>query len=1160
MAAAAAYSWGVSTADDADVIPDVNNVYQWYGEINDDGNMDITIYHREYTGAGPVFAESKFTVEAAIRRCFDVAARMSVEKLVAKYDERVKQLIDRRIMEGTGIQKTYFKQLFAALDFDGTQHKQGLALVEPFVNDQAVPAVHMEGCTFTEQGSTAAKRIRLIAKDDGDFLVPVRVAVGEQRVTVSTAAQGLLASKLSPYGDVRLLAGSMVTGSREVFKLLQFFVNHCIKNVGYGGDQLVFPTVLPAEAIEFICNQANVTASDCGALLPVIGDDLEKQIGDAIKQYIPNQPAITNLTRFITDNMDNNNEREVALAKIQNLMMDPVLWINGPCLMNEINGMPQSITIRGRSQTRTQLLAGFREQSLKKYTDRDILFTTERDDVEASVNTICNILDTTTNCAVRKSQWENAYQSSEPIFANIADQDDADAPILTSSSAYGVLEGRPLSEARFRLSAMEYNVRDRLVGSLDAEEIDFDAAFKQFEYDMHVGDKQAYINEVLTVIRLALECILIEAPAVGTIKPIKLVDFYGDVPLERAFLPVLDEDATIDRIDVSVSDAPLFGGEVSAASHFVHQHIVDGATVPFNRRSFQSPSYKEVTALLASLNPFPLTNEGVKIFIKSVLEGCRQRMKTVFGNSIHMVQQMEHTRPSEIHQPFPPELVKFNKTCKNKTLHWSVGAESTWMLEGMVLALNLLNCLPEREEEEDEVEKKESYFTDPIYLNVGDDISTKRRALQASSSNHFKTGRFRIGNYVYDANAYWKTLNMNDDAFLQAGRLFLGNRTEKKDRPETFVGIFETDSEVTLPKQDVELNEYFAELSDKFETWALLEDNPEYKGIPIGQNGKCNAILFCQKATYNDRAFKSKGKSFLHVYQEDFLEKQADLYKIKGDENSLLSLKFEEGFLQNLQFTISKEGEDIMNRTLQFEVEDEETPYEFSKSTKTGIKAQDVVDTLMKGFEGLHFSNTRSLRRTVMATATGQKCADIERWLKQTISSGGKEIKWAVNVADRRDGDAALLGMLYMAFEGSTTRATDMPMSERVLVRCKGPGAADEPTPCYVEGYYYRTSMFFQMEVKAMQIFAEVMSRHRCMPPDAVRDPLGKHVKNGTIKSLHDLLQRKKTAAPAVCKMMVNLYEFEKVGQRSRGSRDKAALKIQSDTIATDAHHILFRI
>ena len=141
-----------------------------------------------------------------------------MEKLVAKYDERIKQLIDRRIMEGTGIQKTYFKQLFAALDFDGTQHKQGLALIEPFVNDQAVPAVHMEGCTFTEQGSTAAKRIRLIAKDDGDFLVPVRVAVGEQRVTVSTAAQGLLASKLSPYGDVRLLAGSMVTGSREVFK------------------------------------------------------------------------------------------------------------------------------------------------------------------------------------------------------------------------------------------------------------------------------------------------------------------------------------------------------------------------------------------------------------------------------------------------------------------------------------------------------------------------------------------------------------------------------------------------------------------------------------------------------------------------------------------------------------------------------------------------------------------------------------------------------------------------------------------------------------------------------------------------------------------------------------------------------------------------------
>jgi hypothetical protein len=85
-AGAAAFSWGVFTDGNADVIPDVNAVFQWYGMCPDGNSMRLNVLYRNYnpdatiTG-GPFFSETKFTVEAAIRRCFNVASQISVQKI-----------------------------------------------------------------------------------------------------------------------------------------------------------------------------------------------------------------------------------------------------------------------------------------------------------------------------------------------------------------------------------------------------------------------------------------------------------------------------------------------------------------------------------------------------------------------------------------------------------------------------------------------------------------------------------------------------------------------------------------------------------------------------------------------------------------------------------------------------------------------------------------------------------------------------------------------------------------------------------------------------------------------------------------------------------------------------------------------------------------------
>lgn len=224
-----------------------------------------------------------------------------------------------------------------------------------------------------------------------------------------------------------------------------------------------------------------------------------------------------------------------------------------------------------------------------------------------------------------------------------------------------------------------------------------------------------------------------------------------------------------------------------------------------------------------------------------------------------------------------------------------------------------------------------------------------------------------------------------------------------------------------------------------------------------------------------------------------------------------------------------------------------------------GLSVDQVSDILMSSFDGLHFSNSRSLHRTVLAMATGENHAKIKGFLERTIRTYSKPLPWAVSIYNRDSADAVLLSMLYSNYESSSTRSSDMPMAERVLVRCKGPGDADQPTPCYVDGHFYRADLFFRIEVKAMEIFREIVVQH------ARRDPMGSVPGNiagrfGAMENIHDMIKYKRKAVPAMAKFMINLYEFEKIGQRSGRPRDKASVRIQSETIKIDALYILYRI
>lgn len=230
----AAFSAGVLASDNPAQIPDVNNVYQWYAYVDDDQRMHLNTVYRSFNpnkAKMPVFEETKFTVEAAIRRVLNVASQISVERLVHKYNKRVTNLLRRLVEESQTKNVKNFQLLFKQISDDAQEG--GFLFLEPFGKDTANPPIVIEGNTFPNQGIRSAKRIRLIGQLDTGVLVPLRFLPNRREIApgVQTGTGGRAFP--SPWMDARLLCGSLALGNPKLFEMLSLFVNMLIPKVKF---------------------------------------------------------------------------------------------------------------------------------------------------------------------------------------------------------------------------------------------------------------------------------------------------------------------------------------------------------------------------------------------------------------------------------------------------------------------------------------------------------------------------------------------------------------------------------------------------------------------------------------------------------------------------------------------------------------------------------------------------------------------------------------------------------------------------------------------------------------------------------------------------------------------------------------------------------------
>lgn len=432
-----------------------------------------------------------------------------------------------------------------------------------------------------------------------------------------------------------------------------------------------------------------------------------------------------------------------------------------------------------------------------------------------SLNTIYNIMSTP-GVAVRLSDWQKVFGSydEEVQVAEVADSDDvvmsvAEPPYYTDIT-------QPANEQRFRLSMMDPpRVQDATVNS---EELNFDEHFKQFEYDRVEGDTTSYVDEIVTVVRLALECILIPSTDFGTSRQADMFkEVYGeDVPsLYDRVVPVFgvpsgaadasdldganmvvggwsDEVRKKYQLEASSSNAlrtvpkvfknPEGHYAMSACSHFVYTHIINKVCVPLSPEVRKTTSYDKVIELIGSLNPFPVHGKQLRDFITSVIQECQVRLKAIMdGESYHLVQHMVHARPNQKRQDETPILVTFNRTkTHDGQLRWFVGSETTWMLEGMVLAVNLVNALKTNTNDPRPVDDKKFMHPPPETLRMSDSsIKCKHETLMRRKGKK-ATNEFETRGIVYNARTYADFLHFGSpNVYNQCGNYFFG--AEKKD-------------------------------------------------------------------------------------------------------------------------------------------------------------------------------------------------------------------------------------------------------------------------------------------------------------------------------------------------------------------------------------------
>ena len=1197
------------------------DIFQWLAEpSNESGDVKgithvkLQVLRRAVDPAaamtgGPEFEVTDFTVESLIRAYFVTASSMILDKLVTASNAHRKELYAAALKENETRKTGTFIDLFSPAVASGQSTTGGMCFLEPYtaVQDKLV----VSGTSFPSQGDRSAKRLRMTIETP-DGIAPASFTCDHPT-----------------HADYRLLAGDLSIGNPAIYAVLAAFTNAL--PVIELDDDLHLPVVLVDHDVETICAELGLKQQ---TMLPLWQSRVVEFVRNRIaerRDYVTSiaeteavchriDQAIDNVSGLTwaggtVDKTDLNRDgyRDELKAAVRDLRKDPILFFRGPMVQKHFSDT--RVNIEG-NPFRENFVDGFDVQKLSHFgAFQDKVFTNDHktvqdwttvpmyftatpyiENLDASLlNTLWNILlNKEINICCRLSDWEKAIAPYETL-QTLPIPDLTPLPIVPQPQ-WSSQTAAPERERQFRLSLMG-SPHD--MGDVTKTEIDLDSPYKQFELEMHLGNRDSHLEEAMQIVITAIRMVI--TPYQAPVEMLSPRDLGSGVDSIIPNFPGTDYEKikvtkSADRFP-AVFNALEGSKKTAALAAFLYQHAAMQASKPFGS---VPPSYQELKTLIASSNPFPLPEELRKSF-DIIATSLREKLKKKFDDCIYLTQN-----PSERStvQPFSPLFVQFTQTTSKDKLNWVLGTEATPVLESVILALHIVAHFAAQEPKNTNIAIEDVMMGDPLTVDLSKPLlecAKPQRSMEI-------TTLFQTRDGVLDCTEYASYLGLKSSHhYLRAGRGFFASVQPKFKHDDGVTGCF-----VASPKSFNTTDIAGKRCIDRQTLFmvgtkqVLVPDTDGKFTDVVPTLISCYEIL----GTYPDK-FDIKD-SYYTTFLTETLQKNTDfigpislpIYNTRNDlvgyayfehaEISNCILNWETSTLTNIictNSTVLRPLYDTANRTYYYFNEDlyvlvikstlkilKNTPAVYRAKTPPDtpvrqpaplpfkyngeehvIEIAKIVDDIVDGVQGVHYTNARALSKTVFAGLLNTKSEELITYLHKDDPRYTKPApKWTYDL-ESGEPMATVLAYLNGVYEQSVTRSTEMPLCNRVCVDVRGPSPDCLATSCFVGQHYYKSAAYLNVEQLLLERCQKTLRETHGYPPGSTDHCLARQFRSGRkITSVDTIVHLRPDVASFVASILYDLREKQSIIHSTQKARNTPALVMNAVAEMQKIQRLLF--
>lgn len=1159
--------------------------------------------------------------ESLIRKYFVEAARIKLSTQVTKYNNERKNVIEAMIKEREQKKAGRLIELVSSANMSGNHADNGLLLLEPFESTDSAIAIDGTMFPSHASRASKRLRLTVdttsgpapvqYASTASDKLCDYRILGGTFQV-MSTNIYGLLSELSNIYGK-SIEIGSSPTHKCELPTILDY--NDLSVICGHIGTKNY--NLLPLHygyAVEEINKRIYERKS---VVTAVYTNRLIINIIDRIMGTFENgfmEGDVATLKTAVRSLMDDpilfikGPRRPFEEDTNKTYFMN----LNNDILENTPGFTLEHLHYFGpETPTNPFMKIGVdaaRNSEEERYSFIDVVNEPSPKIQQSVINTLWNLLlNPHADMVVRLSDWEQTQEVFETL---------TEVPIIDNDPTHAIPSLEPAWHAtssrnrdrEFRLSLME-SKND--TGDI-AKDIDYDTACSVFEIDMHAGDMKSHKQEIMNVLALTIQMLLAERQEhIETIELSKL----SDDPYNTAFPSVVDN---INVTSHHNAYPPAFtdGSSdkiTSACSDFLIKSAVLTIAHPLTGKLL---SYDDIIAILSASDPFPLSEE-LYALCKPVYTMLEKKIDTVLQNGIYLTQYLENRVDVET-QPTPPLFIKFSNHTTDK-LDYTIGSEATPVLESIILANRVVTSFSTQKGEitgdARDAPPGEFYNMDDYYC--GDTpvvVNTHMPYATCFERDHHKefTRDIQLSKTkkIVDTKAYAKSIGMSAPYhYLQHGRSFIyseptlspGKGTvglfdvstkpisqmyinynelvnfsagESIEKIYTDMGRLENDKIIDkqrfeipvegniFQKKIIQDNKSYIELienydadfdTDRVPVFVIIGRKKEMVGWAIFKNLSIIENKIDTSKTILSRLLIYDSRCIFPMHVRNGRQYYYSKHPlIIGKTNKVFILKQQ----FPLMYTDLKSAE-IYKQQLKHPHKHKLHPYIY-KQKAVVTDAENLTTKLVEGINGLHYTNTRALSRTVFALVLNDHYTKLYDYLDMDDRRyGGKKIKWAYDVYGKHPIGSVILN-LHSAHLHSVTKMQDSNFVEHVIVSVQGPGINDIATNCIVNNWFYKTQLYLSMEVIFFAGLYGTLSAIGNTPPDAHARCLAYMMKARIINDIETLVTMKPNAVSNVVSLLIDFYEQDKISHATQKARNPHALDNLTDSMRSKLITLLF--